>query len=149
MRTKTLMIGCILALGLTACNDASEFNPVPIGVAPGGGNAPAQPAQPAPAQPAPAEPNYTGTGGAMLQQSSQPQREIHGAVNSSDCQRMLERFRRDGRRLRLVNVRRNDIGVGGVLAWICEFEEETPGQVDNSYYQDRRYNNPDEYQGEP
>jgi hypothetical protein len=50
--------------------------------------------------------------------------ERHGAVRASDCNKMAERFRRAGRRVRLVRVIPNDVGVGGVLRVVCLFEGE-------------------------
>lgn len=123
----------IALLLMTGCSSEGErFGPMPSDIAPlfsgGGGNS-------VPAQ-APAQPNIPATALAI---------EQHGVVNQSDCTRMLESFRRAGRQMRLVNVRRNDLGIGGVLNYICEFQEETPGQADDSYFQDNRYNNPSEY----
>jgi|SRR5579885_1391286 len=51
-------------------------------------------------------------------------REQHGAVKRSDCQRIAARFKRAGRRVRLVDVQPNHLGSGGVLEYICIFEGE-------------------------
>lgn len=51
--------------------------------------------------------------------------EVHGATNAKACQDILKRFLRDGRRVRLVKVRRNPFNKGGgVLEVICYFDGE-------------------------
>jgi hypothetical protein len=75
----------------------------------------------------------------MRTQYNQPgKREVHAAANADGCQRMLERFRRQGRNLKLVEVRRvrNAARDGGVMQYQCIFEgsDSTDG-----YYNDRRY----------
>ncbi|MBD2073927.1 hypothetical protein H6F86_08495 [Phormidium sp. FACHB-592] len=61
------------------------------------------------------------------------QQEIHGAVNRSDCNQIAARFKRAGRRVKLVRTLPNDVGVGGVLKWKCIFEGEDaiPGWYSN------------------
>lgn len=49
-------------------------------------------------------------------------RETHGAVNASDCDVMASNFKKEGRNVKLVERKKNDLGTGGVLNWICIFE---------------------------
>lgn len=53
--------------------------------------------------------------------------EIHGATTAAGCDRMAARFKRYGRRVKLVKKVRLD--TGGILQWACHFEGEdaTPG----------------------
>lgn len=77
-----------------------------------------------------------GAGGVALAQQQlnateeqEGKREVHGAVNAPDCQVMEARFKKEGRRVKLTEVRKNTVGVGGELAWECIFEGEdaSPG----------------------
>lgn len=118
----------IALLFLAGCSSEGErFGPLPSDIAPlfggGGGSAPA-PAQ-APAQ---TRPNVPGTAGVMAI------REQHGAVNQSNCYDMEARFKREGRNVRLVEVKPNDLGVGGVFAWICVFEDDGSGEANSGHY---------------
>jgi hypothetical protein len=46
-------------------------------------------------------------------------REVHGVVNAEDCAKMEQRFRQQGRNLRLVNIKpRHDT----IIKYICIFE---------------------------
>jgi len=72
-------------------------------------------------------------------------REIHGAVEPSNCRKMEERFKREGRRVRLTGIKPNPYGSGGFsLRFVCIFEgpDATPGY----YTGDRRYEGADEWQ---
>ncbi len=57
--------------------------------------------------------------------------ETHGVTKSSACKEMEQKFQRQGRRVRLVDVRRST-NRGAVLRYICVFEGEdaTPGYYD-------------------
>ena len=76
-----------------------------------------------------------GGAGQVYQSSNQPEssgyREQHGSVDRAGCERMLARFRREGRRIRLVDVQENNLAPRGMrtLNYICFFEGEdsTPG----------------------
>ena len=120
------LLAISLLLPLTGCLDAGESFYVPTDIAPlfGGGAAVVRPAPPK------AQPHLTGTGIMMV-------REQHGAVNPSNCYDIEARFKRAGRRVRLVEIRPNASVSGGVLAWICEFEDDGSDEADSGFYQPR------------
>ena len=76
-----------------------------------------------------------GGAGQVYQSSNQPEsgsyREQHGSVDRAGCERMLQRFRREGRRIRLVDIQENNLAPKGMrtLEYVCIFEGEdaTPG----------------------
>ena len=76
-----------------------------------------------------------GGAGQVYQSSNQPEssgsREQHGSVDRAGCERMLARFRREGRRVRLADIQENNLAPKGMrtLNYICIFEGEdsTPG----------------------
>jgi hypothetical protein len=62
--------------------------------------------------------------------------EVHGAVSRADCYEMERKFRRQGRRLKLVDVQKNKYNLkGGVLRYLCIFEGDEA--VDN-WFDDNR-----------
>ncbi|MEM9485012.1 MAG: hypothetical protein AAGA83_15140 [Cyanobacteria bacterium P01_F01_bin.116] len=65
--------------------------------------------------------------------------EIHGATNAKACQNILRRFLREGRRVRLVKVRRNPFNKGGgVLEVICYFDGED-ANPEATPFEDKRF----------
>lgn len=99
-----------LVLVLQSCLCESELCKagglsIPVG---GGASAPARPLAP--------PVNYA--------QDYDPERyEIHGAVTAADCKRMEARFKREGRRVRLIHAQPNPSNLkGGVLKYRCIFD---------------------------
>jgi hypothetical protein len=70
-----------------------------------------------------------------MQGNQEGQQEIHGAVNESDCHRMERNFRRQGRRVRLVDVRRTN-NPGAVLRFMCVFQGE---DASAGWFDEKRY----------
>lgn len=128
---------------LTACIGDSDIAPIPA--LPKGGSGgraiPSRPANP------PAEPMMP----PVMEQSEleQPEEyvayEQHGATDISQCQKMAERFKREGRDVRLVKAVPNTFNkAGGALRCICLFDG--PDKVvEGNVFEDYRYNSPDEY----
>jgi hypothetical protein len=97
----------------------------------------------APGQDLPSQPLYS------EQQSPQDDywaedgvRELHAVTSADLCNRMAERFKREGRKVELVDIQRNP-NPGAMLPFLCIFEGE---DAKAGYYNDRRYNSADEYQ---
>lgn len=135
MRTSVLIVSAGLTGLLASCvgmpgdSMGGDFRvpPVPFPVG-GSGYAP-----PAPAPAAPMAPPIS-----PIQQYNEPgQIEVHGAVKSTDCYEMEKRFKAQGRNIRLAKIKRNDIGTGGVLQWMCIFEGD---DAQTGWFEDRRYN---------
>jgi hypothetical protein len=130
-----------LAFCLTACVGDSDIYPVPV--FPGGGSGSGGSTLPAPP---PAEPMVPPV---MTSESEQPGEPIayeqHGATSVSQCQKMAERFKREGRNVRLVKAVPNTLNKGGGdLRYICLFDG--PDKVtEGNVFEDYRYNSPDEY----
>lgn len=141
MKTVLALSTVVVALALAGC-EPSELRPVPLGLPSGGSfsvpQAPTAPAAPA----APMAPPV------LLSSQYEPsQYEIHGAVTANDCYKMLERFLKEGRRVNLIAVERNQANQGGgVLEWMCVFDGEdadpaaTPFQDDR--FPDSEYDHP-------
>jgi len=126
---KQIYFAIALAASVGGCVPDGDSFYMPTDIAPMFGGAVVR--RPVSTQPA-AAPNLTGTAGAFYA------RESHGAVNASDCQRMLERFRLEGRNIELVDVLPNRIGTGGVLRFQCLFETKGDEPARNDYYIDER-----------
>lgn len=47
--------------------------------------------------------------------------ETHGATTPDGCRALAKRFNEWGRNVELIEVKRNEIGSGGVLEWQCTF----------------------------
>lgn len=127
--TMTLS-AALVTLALAGC-EPSELRPVPLGLPSGGGlAAPQVPAAPAAQPMAP-----------PVLQSNQydpSEYEIHGAVTAGDCYIMLARFLREGRKVRLVAVERNQANQGGgVLEWMCVFDGEDADPAATPFEDDR------------
>ena len=149
--------GCVIAavtsaVFLTACVGDSDLYPVPVFPSGGGGGAvPTRPASP-PADPM--VPPVVASASEQPEQSDehageQPSEPIvyeqHGATSISQCQKMAQRFKREGRNVRLVKVVPNAFNQGGgALRYICLFDG--PDKVvEGNVFEDFRYNSPDEY----
>jgi len=127
MKQLILAIAAIaVAAPLAGCVPDGDSFYMPSDIAPLFGGAAVRPQPPA------AQPNLTGTAGAFYA------REVHGAVNRSDCQKMLERFRQEGRSIELIEVQPNTIGTGGVLRFQCIFNTLNGEAAEPDYYLDRR-----------
>lgn len=126
---KQIYFAIALAASVAGCVPDGDSFYMPTDIAPMFGGAVVR--RPVSTQPA-ATPNLTGTAGAFYA------RESHGAVNASDCERMLERFKREGRNIELVDVLPNQIGTGGVLRFQCVFETLDGEQAEPDYYSDPR-----------
>ena len=125
-------------------DSVGSYRMPPIAPAGGGGvsRAPMAPPPIAPGQDLPSQPLYS------EQQSPDPDywaengvRELHGATSPAQCQRMAERFRKEGRNVQLVRAKPNQ-NPGSTLPYYCIFEGP---DASSAYYQDQRYNSADEY----
>ena len=147
-RRRGKAIACfLLSFSLMACvgdNDVVPIPAFPTGGGGGGGGGQAIPSRPA--NP-PVEPILP----PVLEQSEleQPEEyvayEQHGATDISQCQKMAERFKREGRNVRLVKAVPNIFNKsGGALRYICLFDG--PDKVvEGNVFEDYRYNSPNEY----
>jgi hypothetical protein len=130
-----------LAFCLTACAGDSDIYPVPV--FPGSGSGSGARTLPAPPPEEPMVPPV------MTSESEQPGEVIvyeqHGATSISQCQKMAERFKQEGRNVRLVKAVPNTFNRGGgELRYICLFDG--PDKVtEGNVFEDHRYNSPDEY----
>lgn len=78
---------------------------------------------------------------------NEPGREVHAAATYEDCKNMLERFRRQGRNLKLTaRINPNASNRDNPLRWLCIF---TGGDAQNNAFEDHRYNSREEYRSEP
>jgi hypothetical protein len=113
-------------LSLAGCDSGGpgEFDRMITGIAGGGGGA----ASRAVPQQAPA--NLPATAGTLA-----VVREQHGAVTPGDCDQIAERMRKRG--FRLVGVRPNNLGSGGVLNYICDFESNSADEGDGRIYENQ------------
>lgn len=132
MKRSSVLVSLILLSGLTSCmampgdslgGDRPWVPPVPVG---GQSQPRAIPGE-----------MYTGE-----VQPVQPVQEKHGVTLFNKCREMLQRFKREGRKINLVDIQRNP-NPGATLRFICIFEGE---DAEEGYYHDTRYNNPQEYQ---
>ncbi|PZV09158.1 MAG: hypothetical protein DCF22_18930 [Leptolyngbya sp.] len=75
------------------------------------------------------------------QNQSQPnhnqegQTEIHGATTRENCRKMEQTFKRQGRKVQLVDMRRST-NPGAALEWVCVFQG-TDAQA--GWFDERRY----------
>lgn len=158
-RHRRLIAAFALAVSLTACVGDGDIYPVPVfpggGGGGGGGTVPARPAPP-PAKPivppvVSSETEEPDPSGEQVGERSDEQPsevvvyEQHGATSLSQCQQMAQRFKREGRDVRLVKVVPNSFNKGGgALRYICLFDG--PDKVvEGNVFEDYRYNSPDEY----
>ena len=142
MKLVTLSAITMGLLPLTACVGTGDGRSVPLFPVPGsgGGGSGGTPIF----KPAPAEPMAPSV---LLSESDiySEQYEKHGAADASDCYQMEQRFKSEGRKIRLVKVVRNYLNSGGgVLEFLCLFDGED-AEVESSAFEDYRYNRPDEY----
>ncbi|MBD2261088.1 hypothetical protein [Pseudanabaena sp. FACHB-2040] len=129
MKRCLALPAALVALALAGC-EPSELRSVPIGL-PSGGSFAAPRAPTVPATPL-APPVL------LSSQYDPSQYEIHGAVIADGCYSMLERFRREGRRVHLVAVERNGASTGGhVLEWMCVFAGEDADPAATPFQDDR------------
>ncbi|MBD2088897.1 hypothetical protein H6F67_03405 [Microcoleus sp. FACHB-1515] len=148
MKTQFLIaIGAIAAL-LNACvpypdsgGGGSYRMPIPV-PAGGGGSVPRTVPPPIGASDLPSQPLYAQDDQDPDYWQEDGVRELHGATSPAQCQRMAERFRQEGRNIRLVAAKPNR-NPGSTLPYYCVFEGP---DASSSYFQDNRYNSPDEYQ---
>lgn len=63
----------------------------------------------------------------------------YGVTTPDRCSQILERLRRAGYKARLLRARRNNIGSGGVLEWICEIETNAPTNFYPGSFRGRDY----------
>lgn len=68
------------------------------------------------------------------QPAQPPKTETHGSVNSAGCKAMEKRFKEAGRRIKLIDTRRNPYN--GTLRYLCIFQGEDAQQ---GYFQDARF----------
>ena len=61
--------------------------------------------------------------------------EFHGATTQDGCRKMAERFKREGRRVRLTKMYRAN-NPGAVLVWTCVFEGE---DAEFGHYDEKRF----------
>ncbi len=82
--------------------------------------------------------NIAGTGAVKMQDPGNIEgvQETHGVTERKKCQEMAEKFKRQGRKVTLKEVKRN-LNPGATLQYICIFVGED-AQV--GYYQDRSHN---------
>lgn len=128
------------ALLLTACLGDNDIYPLPV--FPGGGSGSGT--APFPQTVTPVVPPV------VISEPEQPEEEKivyeqHGATNISQCQQMAQRFKREGRNVRLVKAVPNIFNKGGgTLRYICLFDG--PDKVtEGNVFEDHRYNSSDEY----
>jgi hypothetical protein len=70
--------------------------------------------------------------------------ERHGATSAAACYTMAERFKNEGRKVKLVQIVKNSYNKGGgVLEWLCLFDGEDKN-VEGNVFEDNRYNPPDQ-----
>lgn len=67
--------------------------------------------------------------------------ELHGAASFPDCKRMAQRFKDEGRKVRLI--RALPLDGDGPLKYMCIFDGE---DVDNGVFEDNRYNSSKEFE---
>lgn len=152
MRLSALMTRKVLgvlasSLLLTGCFGDSDIRPIPIFPTGGGGggSAPARPANPpAGASPKPMAPSLIETE-EEGPDSPVTTYEQHGATSISQCQQMAERFKKEGRNVRLVKAVPNSFNSDNSgFRYICLFDG--PDKViEGNVFEDYRYNSPDEY----
>lgn len=133
MKQRLLKWGVVsIAIALApACVCDSDFCPAGGAIPIGGGGSSSAPSRPF------APPVN------MAQEPETPEEETayetHGAVTAADCQRMLRRFQQEGRRVRLVKVRKNPYNRGGgVLEYICYFDGED-ANPESTPFEDTRF----------
>lgn len=140
MNCKYLLLSLLL-FPLYGCVPDSEI-PLPIFSLPSGSGGYSAPAR-APSMPAGepiAPPVY------LSEFDSSKKQEQHGSVNADGCYQMEARFKKEGRKVKLVQVTSNPLNQGGgVLEFMCVFQGED-AVTDGSTFEDYRYNSRDEYQ---
>lgn len=52
--------------------------------------------------------------------------QVFGVTSPDRCHNVVKRLQRHGYKARLVRARRNNIGSGGVLQWVCDIETNAP-----------------------
>lgn len=126
MKLMSLLMAVAISNSVTLC---SETRPVPVFPLPSGsGAAPLAPVQSMPMAPPPAEDPYAGY-------------ETHGVVSPEYCYQMAQRFKQEGRGVRLVQVVKNPYNQGGgLLEWMCVFD----GDPEATPFEDDRFP-PDNY----
>lgn len=50
----------------------------------------------------------------------------YGVTTPDRCQNIVNRLKRSGYRARLIRARKNNLGSGGVLQWVCEIQTDAP-----------------------
>lgn len=68
-----------------------------------------------------------------FRQQSEIQTMDYGVTKPDRCQNILNRLRRAGYTARLIRARRNNVGTGGVLTWVCEIETNAPSNFYPSF----------------
>jgi hypothetical protein len=129
--TRTYRWSGLALIALLAGCEPSELRPVP---AFGGGSSGESYSSPVPPAQTPLAPPQAHIHPERV--NIPGQQEVHGAVSESACYDMAHQFRKDGRTLRLKEVR----FVGGTeLPYVCIFEGE---DAESGYFDDRRYDTP-------
>lgn len=142
---RTKAIATLIAVLLFGCESNDLWKPIPAFGGGGGGGSSWQPnpppwaAKPAPKPSTAVTPSPLTPGartGALLSTDDpvgdepiKGQRELHGATSASGCYKMAERFKREGRRVKLVRIKPNTSD--GILTTVCIFEGE---DADPSHY---------------
>lgn len=137
MKHKFWLLGLLPILACAACvGEPNELAPAGAGAAGAGRTGDSWKGQPAPwdAKPAPSPATVTPPPPQLNAQTG-GEVETHGVVNYSDCQKMAEKFRRQGRRVTLTKTERSS-NPGAVLEYTCYFEGEDAQQ---GYFDDGRY----------
>lgn len=56
-----------------------------------------------------------------------------GVTEPGKCQNVVRRLQRAGYRAKLIRARRNNVGSGGVLNWICEIQTDAPSDFYSTF----------------
>lgn len=129
MRLYLALSLCALLIGCVGTGDGGSIPLVPLRG--GGSAAPSKPILP---------PLFE-----IKSEEEAPQLEQHGAATAAECRQMEKRFREEGRKIRLKEVKNNPYNTGGVLQFLCVFTgQDAKGEPDA--FEDYRYNSKDEYQ---